>query len=196
MPFGLVKDPATFQWLKEICLGDLQLIWCLIYLNNIIVFLKTPKDDLVWLRTVFEKLKEAGLKLKPSRHEFFKKSEGGGETDDSKIKVIWECPTPKTVTEVRSFLGFTSYYHQFIYKYAQLAWPLYKLISGENTSKQNKAITWDECEEAFRKLKEICTTTPILAYADFSKPFKLHTGVGSNSISKSGWGWLHYRVCK
>ena len=81
----------------------------------------------------------------------------------------------KTVTEVRSFLGFTSYYCWFIFKYAQVAWPLYWLISGENASK-NKAIVWDsECEEALRKLKGIYTSTPILADADFSKPFKLHT---------------------
>ena len=50
------------------------------------------------------------------------------------------------------------------------------MIFGENASKKYKAIEWDgECEEAFRKLKEICTTTAILAYADFLKPFKLHT---------------------
>ena len=86
-----------------------------------------------------------------------------------------ELPTPKTVNEVRSCLGFANYC-PFIYKYAKVAWPLYCLISGENTSKQNKDIVWDgECKEAFRKLKEICTSVPILAYANFSKPFKLHT---------------------
>ena len=56
------------------------------------------------------------------------------------------------VTEVRSFLGFTNYYHRFIYMYAQVTRPLYKLISGENTSKKSKTIEWnDECEGAFRK---------------------------------------------
>ena len=87
-----------------------------------------PKDQLVQLRAVFQKLKEAGLKFKPGKCEFFKKSltylghklsEKGIETDDSKIKVIQEWSTPKTVTEVRGFLGFTNYYWQFIYKYAQ-----------------------------------------------------------------------------
>ena len=116
---------------------------------------------------------------------FFKKAwayfghkilENGIEVDNSKTKVIQECPIPKMVTEVRSFLGFTNYYYSFINKYAQVTWPLYKLISGENASKKSKSIEWnDECQEAFRKLKEICTSTPILAYVDFSKPFKLHT---------------------
>ena len=124
--------------------------------------------------------------MKPSKCEIFKKSltylghrlrilERDIETDDSKIKVIHEWPTPKTVTEVRSFLGFTNYYHQFIYKYMQVAWPLYWLIFGENTPKKNKAFVWDgECEEAFRKLKEIFTSNLSLAYADSSKPFKLY----------------------
>ena len=73
MPFGLVNAPATFHRLMETCLGDLQLTWCLIYLNNIIAFSKMPKDHLVWLRAVFKKLKEAGLKLKPSKYDFLKK---------------------------------------------------------------------------------------------------------------------------
>ena len=58
----------------------------------------------------------------------------------------------------------------------QVAKPLYKLVLGENASKKQNSITWDpECQEAFDKLKELCATTPILAYADFGKPFKLHT---------------------
>ena len=61
MPFRLVNAPAAFQRLMEISLGDLQLNWCLIYLDDIIVFLKMPKDHLVWLRAIFKKLKGARL---------------------------------------------------------------------------------------------------------------------------------------
>ena len=63
--FRLVNAHAKFQRLMVTCPGDLQLNWCLIYLDDIIVFLKMPKDHLDWLRVVFQKLKEAGLKLKP-----------------------------------------------------------------------------------------------------------------------------------
>ena len=111
-------------------------------------------------------------------------SEEGIETDDSRIKMICKWHAPKTVTEVRSFLGFTNYYSRFIYKYAQVTKPLYQLISGENASKKIKAIVWDgECEEAFRKLKEICTSTPILACAEFSKLFKLHTDACTSGLT-------------
>ena len=57
-------------------------------------------------------------------------------------------------------------------KYAQMAKPLYKLISGENAAKKQNLSKWDsECQEAFDKIKEMCTTTPILPYADFGQPF-------------------------
>ena len=72
MPFGLTNAPATFQCLMESCLGELHLSWCIIYLNNIIVFSKTPEEHLRRLRGVFEKLARAGLKLKPSKCKFFK----------------------------------------------------------------------------------------------------------------------------
>ena len=72
MPFGLTNAPATFQRLMESCLGDLHLNWCIIYLDDIIVFSKMPKEHIKRLRGVFSKLVQAGLKLKPRKCEFFK----------------------------------------------------------------------------------------------------------------------------
>ena len=73
MPFGLTNAPATFQRLMESCLGELHLNWCIIYLDDIIVFSRTPEGHIHRLKTVFEKLRVAGLKLKPSKCDFFKK---------------------------------------------------------------------------------------------------------------------------
>ena len=107
------------------------------------------KEHLVWFKAVFEKLKDAGLKLKLSKCACFKKSltyfglnilKNGIEMDNSKIKRIQEWPVPKMVTDVGSFSGFMKYYYRFIYRYAHVAKPLFKLISGENTSKKNKNI--------------------------------------------------------
>ena len=72
MPFGLTNAPATFQHLMENCLGELHLNWCIIYLDDIIVFSDSPEDHLHRLRGVFDKLEKAGLKLKPKKCEFFK----------------------------------------------------------------------------------------------------------------------------
>ena len=72
MPFRLTTVPTTFQPLMQSCLDNLHLLNCVIYLDNMIIFSKTPKEQLVRPRAVFEKLKEASLKLKPSKCEFFK----------------------------------------------------------------------------------------------------------------------------
>ena len=123
MPFGLTNSPATFQRLMESCLGELHLNWCIIYLDDIIVFSRTPEEHVHRLRAVFEKLKVASMKLKPLKFDFFKKeikylghvvSEEGVSTDPDKIKSVTEWPQPTTLTEVRSFSGFVNYYTQFI----------------------------------------------------------------------------------
>ena len=72
MPFGLTNAPATFQHLMENCLGDLHLNWCIIYLDDIIVYSKTPEEHLDRLEAFFQKISKAGLKLKPNKCEFFK----------------------------------------------------------------------------------------------------------------------------
>ena len=72
MPFGLTNAPGTFQWLMQSCLGNLHLHFCIIYLDDVIVFSKTLEEHVVILRAVFEKLKQAGLKLKPSKCKFFR----------------------------------------------------------------------------------------------------------------------------
>jgi transposase InsO family protein len=169
----------------QTCLSDLHLTWCIIYLDDIIVFSKTPEEHLERLEGVFKKLQEAGLKLKPSKCELFKQritylghvvSDQGIETDTKKIEAIKSWPTPVTVTGVRSFLGFANHYRRFIKGYATVARPLNKILAGENSKKKKEKIEWnDECQEAFEQLKELCSTSPVLAYADYSKPFELHT---------------------
>ena len=185
MPFGLTNAPATFQRLMENCLGELHLSWCIIYLDDIIVFSDSPGEHLCRLRGVFAKLEKAGLKLKPSKCEFFKTritylghivSSNGIETDLKKVEAVKNWTIPKTVTDVKSFLGFTNYYRRFIRGYAKVAKPLNTLVSGNNANCKKAPIEWtDECQNAFDTLKELCTSTPILAYANYKKPFQLQT---------------------
>ena len=195
MPFGLTNAPATFQRLMETGLGDLNLHWCIIYLDDIVIFSKDLASHLKRLKAVFQKLEEVGLKLKPSKCELFWRqlpylghviSAEGVATDEGKIGVIKNWPTPTNVTEVQSFLGFMGYYCRFITKFMQVACPLHELTLGENVGKKKAAIMWDSrCQQAFDDLKILCTTAPILAYANFTKPFKLHTdacGIGLGAV--------------
>ena len=144
-PFGLTNTPATFQQLMQSCLGNLHLCYCIIYLDDVIVFSKTPEEHVFRLRAVFEKLKQVRLKLKPLKCEFFRQeltylghvmSKDGIKTDPKKVGAIHKQPVATNVMEVRRFLGFTNYYQQFIKKYAQVVKPLYKLILEENASRK------------------------------------------------------------
>ena len=141
---------------------------------------------------------EAGLRLKPSKCELFKDwleylghivSKDGIETNPKKIMAIVKWPRPKNITQVRSFLGFCNYYCKFIKNYAQIAKPLYTLITGDNAKKKTNEVEWtDTCEQAFGRLKEICSETPVLAYADYTKVFKIHT-----DASEMGLGAVLYQ---
>ena len=142
------------------------------------------------------------MKLKPSKFAFFKQeqtylghvvSKNGTQTDCRKGRGNLKWPIPTNVTEVCSFLGFTNYYCRFIKKYAQVTKPLYKIISGENTTRKQDLIKCDlECQEAFDKLRKLCITAQILAYADFLKTIQTAYGCkcfrpGSCCISGTGW---------
>ena len=97
-------------------------------------------------------------------------SKNGVETDPKKVQVIQEWPVPRTVYDVRSFLGFTNYYRKFLFRYSRIARPLNELISGDNSKRKKGPVEWEEKhQEAFDKLKQLCTEAPILAYADYKK---------------------------
>ena len=184
MPFGSTNAPATFHRLMQSCLDDLNLNWCIIYLDDVVVYAPTVKEHLKRLGAVFQKLKEAGLKLKPSKCQLFKKSisylghvvsEEGVRTDPKKIEAVQKWARPHNVHTVRRFLEFVNYYRKFIKDYSKIARPLYNLISGDNAKKRTNLVEWSHAaEEAFQTLIDRCTHAPVLAYADFSLPFELH----------------------
>ena len=201
MPFGLTNAPATFQRLMETCLGDLNLHWCIIYLDDIVIFSKDPASHLERLKAVFQKLEEAGLKLKPSKCELFQRqlaylghviSAKGVATDEGKIEAIKNWPTPTNVTwrfEVSwDSRDTTADSSPNLHRWHV---PAHELTSGENAGKKKAAIKWDSrCQQAFDDLKTLCTMAPILAYANFSKPFKLHTdacGTGLGAVLYQTW---------
>ena len=196
MPFGACNAPATFQRLMENCLGDLNLTWCLVYLDDIIIFSSTPEEHLERIDAVFKRLQAAGLKLKPSKCDFFKEeisylghivSKEGITTDPKKVEAVvnWEPPT--TVSEVRRFLGFVGFYRRFIQGFSRIAKPLSNLTRGLESSSKRIAkktpVEWGEQEQnAFQKLKDCLVSAPILGYADYSLPFILHTDSSTEGL--------------
>ena len=110
----------------------------------------------------------------------------GVSTDPDKIKALTEWPRPTTVTEVRSFLGFVSYYRRFIPNFSKVAKPFNTLLQNlEGTCNQKKKfkVNWGpDQQETFETLQRLCTEAPILAYADFKTPFILHTDASSEGL--------------
>ena len=134
--------------------------------------------------------------MKPSKCCFFKEEiEYLGHVVPTlkKVEAVTKWPTPQTVYDVRSFLGFMEYYRRFIKNFSKIAKPIREVITGlENQSKRTAKKTFIEWTEAanstFEHLKELYVSTLILAYLDYQLPFILHTDSSSESLGTGGVG--------
>ena len=147
LPFGLCNAPPTFQRLMLNCLGELNLTYCLIYLDDVIIFSRAEEEHLERMHVVFDQFWEHGLKLKPSKCEVFKTeinclahhvSKRGVLPSKKNLEAIAQCPPPDTYTKVKSFVGLVGHYRHFIKGFTNIAAPLYDLTSGENKDKKSE----------------------------------------------------------
>ena len=193
MPFGLCSAPSTFQRLMTSGMNDLLFQVLLVYLDDILVFSKTFQEHLERLRIVLSRLREMGLKLNPEKCKFgqssvqylgYTISAEGIETAKDKVEAVTKWPTPHTLRDLRSFLGFASYYRRFVQGFAHIAGPLHACVGKVHEANKDrpsgkKALLggdWTpECEQSFTNLKTALTSAPILGYADYTQPFILET---------------------
>ena len=206
MPYGLCNTPATFQRLMQNCLGELNLTYTLIYLNDVIVFSLTEEEHLHHLQVVFARFLEHGLKLKPSKCHFLQDkitflgheiSAEGMKPGTANLKAIAEMAPPKTYTEIRHFTGMTGFFWQFIKGYSKIAKPLNDLLEGEASKLKSEELELPpEALKAFEELKMRCMTAPVLVFTDCKKPFWLETdaskeGLGAILLQESDDGQYH-----
>jgi len=128
-----------------------------VYIDDVIVFGKSFEQQLERLKEVFERLKKANLKLKPSKCSLFRReveflrhvvSSEGIAMQGSKVKAVNTWPTPKSLTELRAFLGAVGYYRRFIKNFSAVASPLFQLL------KKDTSWEWTvERQQAFDDLK-------------------------------------------
>ena len=143
----------------EQCLHGLQWQICLIYPDDVIIYSKTFEDHLTHLSAVFDCLRDAALKLKPSKCQFgcisvpylgFIATPEGISPDPGKVESVRTYPVPTNLKQVCSFLGLANYYRFFIPKFAHICHPLTQL------TRKNQQFTWtSECQNAFDLLKQI-----------------------------------------
>ena len=197
MPFGLCNSPATFQRLMQRCFGDEALQSLLIYLDDIIVYSSTFEEHLHRLELVFSRLQTHGLKLKPSKCDFFRTevrylghlvvAGEGVQPDPDKVAAVKDWPEPTTVTELRAFLGFTGFFRKFIRGYSNVTAPLLTYLKGTSHKGKvkcgGKKIELDEpARLAVQALKSKLIEAPVLRFADFSLPFTVETDASSRGL--------------
>ena len=179
-PMGLKNSPNIFQRLMEAVLLSLSWTSCLVYMDDIIVFSTNWTDHIKNNREVFERLQKAGLKLKPSKCFLFGissvnylghfVSKDRISPDLEKVCAVTNYPVPKSIKDVRAFLGLSGYYRKFIKNYAQIVNPIHKL------TKKDAPFIWDENKQNdFEMLKQALVSYPVLAYLQYDKPFRLYT---------------------
>ena len=184
VPFGLAQAPAYFQLLMNKVLKGLK--FAMTYLDNIIIFSQDELQHLEHLEIVFSCLREAGLKMKHSKCDFFKSeihylghliSPEGISPLPNKLDSIKHMPVPNSVKEIKQFLGLTGYYRKFVPRFADISRPLTTLMKKDTKFKWTSA-----CQKPFELLKEALCGEPVLKYADTSKLYTLYT-----DASKFGW---------
>ena len=184
VPFGLAQAPAYFQLLMNKVLKGLKFI--MTYLDDIIIFSQDELQHLEHLEIVFSCLREAGLKMKCSKCDFFKSenhylghliSPEGISPLPNKLDSIKHMPVPNSVKEIKQFLGLTGYYRKFVPRFADISRPLTTL-----TKKDMKFEWTSACQKSFELLKEALCGEPVLKYAYTSKQYTLYT-----DASKFGW---------
>ena len=176
MPFGLCNAPATFQSVMQQVLGPLLFNGALTYLDDVLVYSKTFDEHVELLRKVFERLREAGLKLQLKKCKFFQSSvrylghvisENGATIDPDKVTAISQFPRPNDASSLRRFNGMASYLRRFVPNFAAHSACLTKLVNAEH-------FEWrTEHEHAFNALKAAIASATELAFPHFDKPFMI-----------------------
>ena len=176
--FRLAQAPAYFQALISKVLEGLHK-FAVTYPDDIIIFSKTEEEHLEHLRIIFQRLKEARLKLKRSKCDFMKRqiqylrhliSSDGIQPLPEKLESIKNMPAPRSPKEVKQFLGLAGYYHKFVPQFSDLSRPLIRLTRKDVLFKWTK-----ECQACFQMLKDALCTHPILWYPDPERPYVLFT---------------------
>ena len=187
MSFGLKNAPATFQMLmNEVLRGYLD-EFATVYIDDILIYSRTFKGHLEYIRKVLERLRKAKIKIKVEKCKFCESEikylghivgRNGLRPDPAKIEKIKNIKRPVKVKELRALLGLFNYYKKFVDGYSKIARPLYKLLR-----KDQKFIWTEKQEKSVNKLKKKLTEAPILQYPNFEKQFIIFT-----DASKKGLG--------
>ncbi|KIN97850.1 hypothetical protein M404DRAFT_78300, partial [Pisolithus tinctorius Marx 270] len=187
MPFGLTNAPAAFQRFVNTIFADMLDVCIVVYLDDILIY-SGDKESHKWhVREVLRRLWLHGLYAKPEKCEFhsdsvkylgFHLSPAGLTMSKEKVQTICDWPEPRKVKDIQSFLGFTNFYHRFIFNYLDIVVPLTQLT--------RKGAPWnfsEECRQSFNNLKAAFTTAPVLTHFIPGVPITVETDASDYAIT-------------
>ncbi|RDX86996.1 hypothetical protein CR513_31601, partial [Mucuna pruriens] len=179
MPFSLTNTLSTFISLMDHVLCSFSGKFVVVYFVDILIYNKSLKEHLEYLRSMLHMLRKEKLYAKFDKCSLcieqviflgFVISSKGMEVDEEKVRAIEEWPTAKTLSEVRSFHGLDSFYRRFVKDFSTLVAPLTEIV------KKSVGFKWEEGQEkAFNSLKENLTNAPLLVLPNFTKSFNIES---------------------
>ena len=192
MPFGLTNAPSTFMRLMNEVLKTFLGRFVVVYLDDILVYSRSKDEHMLHLKQVFDTLRAQKLFGNKEKCSFvvenvmflgYVVSKEGVSVDQAKIDAIKSWPSPKNISEVRSFHGLASFYRRFIKDFSTITTPITSCL-------KKGAFTWGvEVEKAFEVIKDRLCNAPVLALPDFSQPFEVEcdaSGVGIGAVLIQG----------
>lgn len=176
LPFGLKTSPMNFSSRLSKVLDGLD-AFCCAYIDDIVIGSDTWDEHVSHVSAVLGRLRDAGLTVKLAKCEFACQSiecvghrvgQGVMSPKEAKVKALLEAPRPKGKRDLQRLLGLANYYRKYIPNYSEIVLPLTEMMS------KNVKFVWNEAaERSFVQVKERLTSIPVLAVANFDKPFVL-----------------------
>ena len=193
MPFGLANAPATFQAYINRALAGLVDVFCVVYLDDILIYSNSEEEHWEHVKQVLSRLRKFELFVNLDKCAFDTKeleflgyivSTDGVKMDPGRVTSISEWPQPKTHRDVQVFLGFANFYRRFIYQYSKIAAPLTDLLKGAKQGKKTEPLEWSStAHSAFVELRDVFTRAPLLAHFDPSWRIKVETDASGFGIA-------------
>lgn len=184
LPYGVSSAPAIFQSLMDSVLSGLPGVVCRI--DDILITAENDDKHLLRLEEVLRRLRNYNIKLNPEKCEFMVDQvvymghlldKEGIHPTDEKTRSVLEAPTPKNVSELKSYLGLLNYYGAFLPNLSSVVHPLYQLLRKDTKWVWSKA-----CEQAFQASKKLLTSNKLLTFYDPGKPLLLACDASSYGL--------------
>nr|ABA94439.1 retrotransposon protein, putative, Ty3-gypsy subclass [Oryza sativa Japonica Group] len=186
MSFGLTNAPAFFMNLMNKVFMEFLDKFVVVFIDDILIYSKSEEEHEQHLRLVLEKLKEHQLYAKFSKCDFWLTevkflghviTAQGVAVDPSNVESVTKWTPPKTVSQIRSFLGLAGYYRRFIENFSRIARPMTQLL------KKDEKFKWTaECDKSFEELKKKLVSAPVLILPDQMKDFQVYCDASRHGL--------------